>query len=659
MKKYFYLMVTAIMVLGFTACSDNDDNPIPVVVTDDKPFDYEQDMDLTVRPGDDFYRYVLGTWLDSDNPSPSMNVQIQHNMDSLQEKAVKESTDPLMATVRQQLEQALADDSKSVALLKERLAMLEQVETADQLYAAFATLHQLGYNPLFSVKISADEGRKVVGVFTTGGMDLNMNSVMMTKLDQYVEQYTPMYCKFLSIVGYSEERIQQITANAVRVEKMEQQAFRTSLSFLKAPKPVFTRRASDTNEELLEQIYSLMGMDYHELKDKVEVDNEMLVDLFSLFASAAHDTDAVKTLRDYMIYKVMNLDAYLIPSVTPTTKMFRRGISAISPLKYYTYQIMTETIGRENIYRDECLNIMEQMRQLFIERIEQLDWMGDATKAEARKKAESMIFFIGYPDEWNETMHPQTNGTFLLETVTQIRQHANKIALQLAGKSLTELGWNYWLTFANFTTDNACYSPNTNALLILPSWLMEPRFDATKNEATLYACATTFGHEFCHGFDARGSLYDADGNNRDWWQPEDKAAFEAKQQQLITLYNQLEAFPGQLADGEKTLRENMADLGGIVLTLELYKRHLQQQGFQSKEMDDQIRKFFIAYARVWQLETERSLELLQQQYQTDTHSASHTRINGMMRLQDEWYRLYDVQPTDKLYLAPEQRVKIW
>ena len=196
-------------------------------------------------------------------------------------------------------------------------------------------------------------------------------------------------------------------------------------------------------------------------------------------------------------------------------------------------------------------------------------------------------------------------------------------------------------------------------MLILPSWLTEPRFDATKNEATLYACATTFGHEFCHGFDSNGSQYDADGNHFDWWQPEDKIAFEAKQQQLITLYNQMEAFPGQLADGEKTLGENMADLGGVVLTQELYKRHLQQQGFRSNEMDDQMRKFFIAYARVWQLETERSLELLQQQYLTDVHSAAHTRINGMMRLQDEWYRLYDVQPTDKLYLAPEQRLKIW
>ena len=105
--------------------------------------------------------------------------------------------------------------------------------------------------------------------------------------------------------------------------------------------------------------------------------------------------------------------------------------------------------------------------------------------------------------------------------------------------------------------------------------------------------------------------------------------------------------------------ENMAELGGVVLTLELYKRHLRQQGFQSREMDEQIRKLLIAYARIWQTEMERSLEVLQLQYLTDEHSAAHVRINDMMRLQDDWYRLYDVKPTDKLYLAPEQHVKIW
>ena len=150
------------------------------------------------------------------------------------------------------------------------------------------------------------------------------------------------------------------------------------------------------------------------------------------------------------------------------------------------------------------------------------------------------------------------------------------------------------------------------------------------------------------------------GAERDWWLPADKAAFEAKQQQLITLWEQLEHYPGQPANGTFTLRENMADYGGVTLALEAYSRRLRQQGFWGEEFDNQIRKFWLAYGMpVSVFETERSIEALKESYLNDEHSAGHNRVNGIVRLFDDWYRLYDVKPTDKLYLAPEDRVKIW
>lgn len=658
MKKTIFWMLLVPMVLGIASCSDEIDNP--VVVTDDKPFDYEQDMDLSVRPGDNFYNYVLGAWINSDNPSPSVGTQITYNLQNLFEQTVKESNDPLMAAIRQQAEESFTDDSKSVTLLKERLDMLEKVETVDQFYDAFATLHQLGYNPLFSVKIMMNEGRRVLGAFTTGGMGRLMEQVMTTKQAAYVEKYVPTFCNHLAALGYSDERIQQITENAIGVETLEQEAFRTSIYMVKHPEIFSSRRAMRMDiEELLVKIYGRMGMDYYGTQDRIMVDDEGLADLLELFLAADEIPEAVAILRDYMIYKVIEMDSNLVPSVNPDASLKNMGITAVFPLRYYTYQIMTETAGHEYIHRKECSAIMEQMRQLFIEHVDKLDWMSEATKVQAKKKAEMMEFYIGYPDKWNEAMHPQTVGSCLLETVTQTRQFAKKINLGLAGKSLDETGWDAWLTFAHFTTDNAFYSKGTNSLVILPAWLIAPRFDNTKNEATLYACATTFGHEMCHGFDSNGSQYDGGGNKMDWWTPEDKAAFKAKQQKLIALFNQLEAYPGQPANGEYTLGENMADYGGVTLALELYKQHMEQQGFRTKEMDEQIRKFFIAYAQAWKHDNERSVALLQNQYLTDVHSAAHNRINGMMRLQDDWYRLYDVKTTDKLYVAPEDRVKIW
>ena len=190
---------------------------------------------------------------------------------------------------------------------------------------------------------------------------------------------------------------------------------------------------------------------------------------------------------------------------------------------------------------------------------------------------------------------------------------------------------------AQFTTDNAFYLSSTNSLIILPAWICKPRFNNDLSEAAVYAVTTTFGHEFCHGFDATGAKYDENGNYRNWWQPADQAAFEAKQQIMIDLYNQLEVIPGLMADGQNTLGENMADYGGQELALECYKQRLTEQGFKGAQFDEQIKKFFLSYAQVWKEEAERNPELLKYYRYHDNHSANHNRVNGMMRLQDDWY----------------------
>ena len=189
---------------------------------------------------------------------------------------------------------------------------------------------------------------------------------------------------------------------------------------------------------------------------------------------------------------------------------------------------------------------------------------------------------------------------------------------------------------------------------------MAPLFDPEQSEAALYAHASVFGHEICHGFDAGGSYYDETGAFRDWWTGEDRAVFEQKQQQLIDLWGQLEHYPGQPANGKQTLNENIADLGGATLALEAYIRRIKAQGFTGQQYDEQLRKFWLSYALLRGAEdAERDLEMMKERYMTDSHSVGHNRVNGIARLIEDWYRLYDVKPSDKLYVAPEDRVKIW
>ena len=658
MQKIFYLMAMAIVVLSFTACSDNDDNPMPVVVTDDKPFPYDSEIDESVRPGDDFYRYALGKWLDSSDPAPSFYEQIKVNNRALLVKALTTSNDPLLQKLRGMVDEAMADDSRSVALLKERLQMLEQVETADQMYAAFGRLHELGYSPLFRMMPYLIQGKAIIGLMLTSAKTTEMDTIMRTSDAQRLAETVTSYCQTLNLLDYTDERIAQIKENAMNVLVKEMAVFPQTLTmeFLNKPDlliPAATR-ASDANPAK-KKLCRLMGI------DEAKTDMIYLVsqDIFTLFASAEQQPELVPVIRDYMIYSVISQDAFCIPKLTAKTDRFDILDNLLHYNKYYKYRILTETLGRDNIYKQQCIDILENMRKTFIRRVDDLDWMSDATKAEAKRKAEAMSFYVGYPDEWNDDMTPQADGDCLLATVTQMRQHEVEVAKKMIDGNYDKLGWDYMASTRQFSTDNAFYLTTANSLVIMPTWVSKPRFDSELSEATLYAVATTFGHEFCHGFDVDGSKYDDQGSLRDWWAPADKQVFQEKQQALAALYSQLEFIPGRMADGKQTLAEDMADYGGVTLALDCYKQRLAEQGFTGVQMDEQIRKFFLAYAQLYKHEVERSPEKLEETFGGDIHSVFHNRINGMMRLQDDWYRLYDVKPTDKLYLTPEQRVRIW
>jgi predicted metalloendopeptidase len=659
MKKILSaVLFCAITMSMLTSCAI-EDNPAPV--TDYKPFPYDSEIDNSVRPGDDFYRYALGQWFNSSDPAPSIGKQIENEMKLVLNNMLNTSTDPVMVTLRSQIDQTLNDDSKNKALLSERLQMLEQVTTADQLFKAFETLQSLGYSPLFRFIPYGNEGKLGINIITAGAMTPEVERFAAREDSTSLNSVITAYCSHLDALGYSQERIKQITESAIKVEKLEMDAYNYSFEMASHPQPIIVRRrAAAEEDEKWNKVLKMMGVTDQELTEPVICSgtNE-IAQLMQFFADVAEYPLYIEVLRDYMIYNVLAQDLPFVPSINKQADRMNMLKSALQYNKYYKYRLLTESYGKDNISKQQCQDIMEQMRKNFIRRVDNLDWMSASTKVEARKKAEAMKFYIGYPDQWNDKLTPKIEGDVLLATVTQLRQNAVQTISSIRGRNADVLGWDLWASMAQFTTDNAFYLSTANSLVILPAWITKPRYNTELSEAAVYAVTTTFGHEFCHGFDAGGAKYDENGYYRDWWAPADQAAFEAKQQIMIDLFNQLEVYPGLMADGQKTLKENMADYGGQELALECYKQRLTEQGFKGTQFDEQIKKFFLSFAHIWKGEEELDQSLLEYYYHNDNHSANHNRVNGMMRLQDDWYRLYDVKPTDKLYLAPEDRVKIW
>ena len=642
-----------------TSCSSIDDNP--VVVTDDKPFPYYNEIDNSVRPGDNFYQYAIGQWLNSSDPTPSIFQQIEDENKILLSNMLNTSNAPVMVTLRSLADQTLSDDSKSKALLNERLQMLEQVTTADQMFAVFQTLHALGYSPLLRLIASFGAGRIPNNGITTGAMTKEMTAASQRKNEHTVDSLVAANCQYLSSFGFSQERIAQITENAAKIEKVEMKLYTGANEMLKYQETMH-RALSASDQDNITLVLTMMGATEKDFEDsRLQFTAEGLLEFLLQFAEARNNQALSNAFRDYMIYNVMAQDAPFVPSVSKKTDRVEMLRSALERNRYYMYRLLADSYGYDNIYKQECTDILENMRKIFIKRVENLDWMSAPTKAEAVKKAQAMKFFVGYPEQWNDDLTPEITSDNMLDAVTQLRQNALQTITGLRQKNFNDHAWEVWANMGQFTTDNAFYLAPANSLVILPAWITKPRFDTELSDAMFYAFAVTFGHEFCHGFDAGGAEYDADGQQRDWWQADDRAAFEAKQQILIELYNQLDAYPGQKANGQKTLVENMADYGGVELALECYKQKLTEQGFRGEQFDEQIKKLFLAYAQSWKQDYERESDYskLKFLYERDGHSAAHNRVNGMMRLQDDWYRLFDVKSTDKLYLAPQDRVKIW
>ena len=390
------------------------------------------------------------------------------------------------------------------------------------------------HSPLFRFIPYGNEGKTGINIITAGAMTPEVTRFAARRDNKSLDSVITAYCSHLDALGYSQERIEQINESAIEIEELEMDAYDYMWEMARHPQPITVRRrTASEGDNKMNIVLKMMGATDQELTENLfyTATNEINTLLF-YFANVDITPSNIEIFRDYMIYNVLAQDLPFVPSIYKQANPTDMLSNALQYNKYYTYRLLTESYGKDNICKQQCQDIMEQMRKNFIRRVDNLDWMSASTKVEARKKAEAMKFFIGYPDQWNDKLTPKVDGDVLLATVTQLRQNAVQTISSIRGKNTDELGWDLWASMVQFTT--------------------------------------TFGHEFCHGFDNNGALFDENGIYRNWWAPADEEAFKAKQQIMIDLFNQLEVYPGLMADGEKTLSENMADYGGMELALECF-----------------------------------------------------------------------------------------
>ncbi|WP_417465472.1 M13 family metallopeptidase [Kordiimonas sp.] len=297
--------------------------------------------------------------------------------------------------------------------------------------------------------------------------------------------------------------------------------------------------------------------------------------------------------------------------------------------------------------------LVENLRKAYGKRIDTLPWMGDDTKVEARAKLAAFRAKIGYPDNWMDLGGIEIDRADLFGNARRITKFFEDFDVARLKRPTDKEEW-----FMMPQTVNAYYLSNFNEIVFPAAILEPPFFDPNADPAVNYgAIGAIIGHEMGHGFDDQGSKSDAQGIKRNWWTDADREAFESRTKVLGDQFSSYEAVPGAFVDGNFTMGENIGDLGGLEVAYLAYK--LSLNGEEAPVIDGLTgdQRFFLAYAQSWRTKVrdEATLERLK----SDPHSPAKYRVNGIVRNVDAWYDAFGVKEGDELYIAPDDRVKIW
>ena len=669
-----WVMTATLTICGammmLTSCTDaigTVDNPVkpeppydPAGELAQETFIHESYMDRTVKPGDSFWNFALGEYLKQpdDAGGTMLEASIKQVLFLMSQMNAYDSPNHAMQLILEG--KASADDEKAVLNgVLARMKTGNDISKAD-LIRNIGKLADLGYCPLLGHDIMVVDGILRYTIIPGLACDEDIST---KTLEQLEEKHEPLFQNYLGIDTDSEEGA-RLLKKVVEIDfwinnyKNKWSNSSPEHAIIGRGRSVITSTPVRAIDALAKtRSLTLSSSDLTEaFREAFHIDDNTyyLPEVDGIFELLdQYDTATLQTYLGY--YACASLSKAMFSAGMTQTDLFS-NMSTQAKSMFLDYEI---SVLYRNADCEGALQMLEEMRTLFTQRIENLDWLSAATKAKAIEKLQAMGFTVMPPTSFYTIF--QMTGKTPVEDLVQYKEQSDVYLRNvLAGKTGKEYEWEYLLTSPNGSSLkalNAFYDPSTNELIILPIFLSDSLFSTDKDSAMRYATLMVFGHEMTHGFDNQGAEHDAMGRKSDWWAADDKAKFLEKQQQMIDRYNELEQQPGVPADGKKTLGENIADLGGFTLAFEMWNAKQKANGLTGEALRHQQRQFFLEVANLWRAYLPESFIMMQ--LEIDPHSANHNRVNGVMRLIDDWYTLFGVEPGDKLYVKPADRVKIW
>jgi len=637
--------------------------------------------DTTVRPGDDFFRYANGHWLDTheipadrarwgsfDALDEDAQRKVHELIAALAEDAPAGSAEQKVGDFYRAYMDTAAINRAGLTPAQPALAAIRAVRTHRDL-ATLLGRPDLGLKSPIQLAIRPDEknpDRYIVSL-SQGGLGLPDRDYYLQAGPVYTEvraKYRAHIERMLALVGDADA-----AAEAQAIIELE-----TEIAKLHWPAAKRRERDLTYNLRTLAELTELApGFGWQDLLAAADValgSGYVVRELDSVSALAALSGEiALERWKSYLRYHYIVGVADVLPTAFDAERFdfygrtlngqkeererWKLAVSAVNGA-------LGEAVGQIYVAgnfspaaRAQVLLLVENLRTAYGQRIRQLPWMSARTKKVALQKVATFRPKIGYPVKWRDysALAIRAGDALGNRERAEVFEWQRKVARINLPTDRDE-----WTMTAQ--TINAYYNSTFNEVVFPAAILQPPFFDPAADPAVNYGgIGGVIGHEMGHGFDDQGAKSDAQGVLRTWWQRKDEIAFKKRVERLAVQYDSFEALPGLHVNGRLTLGENIGDLGGLAVAYAAY--HLSLQGAAAPLIDGLTgdQRFFLSWAQVWQ-ELYRDA-YMRKQVLSDPHSPPQFRVNGAVRNVDAWYAAFDVKPTDRLYLAPEERVRIW
>ncbi len=653
------------------------------------------DLNQTVNPGDDFYTFACGGWMEK-NPLPaaysrygSFDKLAEDNEKRingiLKELLVKDYTDgtdekKLSALYRLAMD-SVRRAEEGVTPAMPIINKIENAKSISELFDIQLELAPTGNSEFYASYLSADQKNSEMNILYArqGGITLGQKEYYLdtdSATTAIREAYKKHVVRMFQLFGFAEEEATKKMENLLRIEtelakvSLNQTELRDrERNYNKMTIEEFTKKYP--NLKLVELSHAEGLKDEH-IKEVVVGQPGFMEGVNKLLASIKVDE-----YRDYMEWgQIMSAASYLSEDIAEANfDFFGRTMSGRKenhPLwKRATNQVngfMGESLGKMYVEKyfpatskERMETLVKNLQKSLSQRIDAQDWMSDDTKKAAQEKLATFRVKIGYPEKWTDMAALNIDSTkSYYENVIECRRFwtADNVEKK-AGKPVDRDEWHM-----TPQTVNAYYNPTTNEICFPAGILQMPFFSADVDDAFNYgAIGVVIGHEMTHGFDDQGRRYDKDGNMREWWAEGDSEKFNVIADQCVAYFDKIEVLPGLNANGRFTLGENLADHGGIQVSFNAMKMAEAEKGEDYVSEEDikdgftPAQRFFLAYAGVWAGNI--TDEEIRNRTKSDPHSLGRWRVNGTLPHIDAWYEAFNVTPDNKLFVPKEERINLW